>query len=166
MNRVTELAVARAPAGLGQFRAARIDAQNRQISYRIICACGAGSGTIISQFSEEDRFWCDPLVFECAACGRSAPFFDSRNDGYNAVLNGFSAYAARERDEPVNCAGCGSYRHELVASYRYEFEDEEVEEEWTDDEREQMPDVFSSVEFILTCSDCGSVQALGEFECA
>jgi hypothetical protein len=166
MNFVTSLATARPPSGLSPFRVIREAAGDNEASYGIACQCGADFGTIISEFDEDEQFWSEPLVYKCTNCDFEGVLFDSRKDGYDAVLNNFSAYPARTRDEFVTCATCGSNQHKIVGEYAYQFDDEEVEQEWSEDERRQMPDVFDSVAFELTCSRCGEKQEVGGWECA
>jgi Zn finger protein HypA/HybF involved in hydrogenase expression len=171
MNLVMRLATVRAPARLADFQWACDDAGEQRVSYRIACPCGGESATIVSEYvvselSSEIYFWADPYVFGCAACGFSAIFFDSSKDGYDPVLNGVGTHKQRTTDELVRCPSCESEKHRLLASYSYQFEDEEVEQWWSEEERAQMPDVFDAVGFELTCSQCGETQWLGEFECA
>jgi hypothetical protein len=166
MDRATALAAARAPASLDEFRTSPLEPADGAIRCGIACACGGPEGEIISEFGPEEDFWADPLVFECCQCGRSATFFDSSRHGYDPVLNAFSATIQRTRDERVPCKECNGRRHSLVGAYRFEFEDEEIDEEWSEAQRSQMPDLFSSVSFSLTCAGCGVVQRLADFECA
>lgn len=166
MNLVTTLAMVRVPSGLSPFRVARVDSGDREVSYRVACPCGAETGTIISEYVADGQFWADPLAYGCIACDFSAVLFDSRKDGYDAVLNNFSANLLRTKDEPVKCATCGSEAHKVLASYRYDLEDEEVEEGWDTEQRQQMPDVFTSAAFELSCGQCGETQWLADFECA
>jgi hypothetical protein len=166
MNLVTALATARPPSGLSSFLVTPETAADNEASYRIACPCGAESGAIISEYDEDEQFWADPLGYECSVCDFSGILFDSRKDGYDAVLNGISTYVARTRNERVLCARCNSDRHKVVGEYTYQFEDEEVEQEWSEETRRQMPDVFDSVGFKLTCGQCGETQYIGGFECA
>jgi hypothetical protein len=141
-------------------------ADDNDANYRIACVCGSDVARVISEYDDAEAFWLEPLVYQCTDCDFEGVLFDAREDGYDAVVNNFSAYEARTRDEFVTCAACGSDRHKILGEYRYQFEDEEAEEEWSDDDRVRTPDIFDSVAFELTCDQCGKKQELGGWECA
>jgi hypothetical protein len=166
MNLVTSLAITRPPSGLSPLEATRRSSQDNQASYRIACACGSEIGRIVSEFVPEHQFWADPLLFECVSCGASVDFFDSHKHGYDGILNQFSAYEPRTRAEVVRCESCGSDRHKLIATFSYNFEDEEVEEDWSAEDRRRMPDLFDSAAFEVACAECGNEKRLSDFECA
>jgi ribosomal protein S27E len=166
MNLVFELASARVPASLADVRTESAAPDDGAICYRISCPCGGALGSVTSEYDEPEDFWVDPIVFTCADCGRSETIFDSSKHGYDAVLNSFSAYEPRTKDEQVDCPGCGGGRFGLVGYYRYNFEDGEIEQWWSEEDRARMPDLFDSVAFRLTCGACGEAQWVGGYECA
>jgi hypothetical protein len=110
--------------------------------------------------------WLDPYIFTCAECGSAATFFDSRRHGYDGVLNDGCACAQRSRDMLVTCGKCRGSIFEVTGDYGYCFAEDEIETEWTNEERAQLPDLFDSVYFHLACAACGNQYGLGEFECA
>ena len=166
MTLVFELASARVPVSLTDVRVESAAPDDAAICYRISCPCGSALGSFTSEYDEPESFWCEPIVFTCADCDRSATIFDSRKHGYDAVLNSCSAYDPRTKDEQVDCRGCGGERFRLVGYYRYDFEDEDVEQWWSAEDCARMADLFSGVAFRLTCGGCGEEQWLGGFECA
>src|SRR5687768_12959581 len=118
MNLVTSLATARPPSRLSSFRVTRETAGDNDAKYRIACPCGSDVAKVISEYDEDEAFWIDPLVYKCTNCDFEGVLLDVREDGYDAVLNNFSAYEARTRDEFVTCAACGSDRHKVVGEYQ------------------------------------------------
>lgn len=171
MNLVMSLATARAPAALANFQAKQFGTDGPAVSYRIACPCGSEVGSLVSElrpaeFFPGQYFWADPLVFQCAACTFSAPFFDSNRDGYDAVCCGISVTEPRTKDEIVPCPSCGGEQHRLTASFSYQFEDEEVEREWSAEERAQLPDAFDWATFVISCVQCGKTHCFADFECA
>jgi hypothetical protein len=166
MGYVTDLASTRVPVSLDELHAERVSMDDLTISYRILCACGRPQGAVTAEHDASADFWLDPYVFTCAVCGRAATLFDSSKHGYDGVLNGGSAYEQRSKDETVTCPQCGDSVHEVIGYYDFSFDQEEIETEWPEEERAQLPDLFSSVSFELICSGCGNRHGLGEFECA
>ena len=166
MNFVISLAAVTPPSRLSSFQTARVASRENEVNYAVRCRCGSEDATIISEFDEHEQFWLEPLIYKCNACGLSTTLFDAREDGYDAVINGLSAYEPRIKDEPVSCSACGSKRHKVMASYQYDYADGEIEEEWGAEDRHRMPDVFSSAGFEVTCIQCGEAQWLGGYECA
>lgn len=171
MNLVMSLASARAPAALTEFRATRIGIDPPDVSYRVACPCGSEVGSLISElrpaeFFPGEYYWADPLVFQCAACTFAAPFFDRNRDGYDAIVCAISVGELRTKDEIVPCPSCGGEQHRLTASFSYNFEDEEIEREWSAEERARLPDVFDWATFVIGCVECGKTHCFVDFECA
>jgi len=161
--RAIALVSARVPGSLADVWAERGAPEDGAIPYRIVCPCGGARGLVTSEHDEEENFWLDPIVFTCADCGRSATLFDSRSHGYDAILNSGGTYVQRTRDEHVPCHGCGELEHEVTAWYRYDLEEDELEELSAE---APLPDLFTSIAFLLVCAACGSERHLADFECA
>ena len=151
------------PGSLADVQVELIAAGDETISYWLTCPCGGTHGPVTSEHDEAENFWLDPIMFTCADCNRSAVLFDSRIHGYDAVLNGGGTSAQRAQDQRVPCPQCGGLKHRVTVAFRYDLEEDELEELSAN---ARLPDLFTSISFRLTCAACMVERHLSDFECA
>ncbi len=135
----------------------------------VSCQCGEANLGILGyphnpDADSPDAVFLAPLSLACESCKQVRPLFDPRRDGYDAEIESPTGMTGDGQPTEFACAECGARAFLPVVAFQYSLEDEEMED-W--EELAKRPgDFFDWFSLSATCSACGIVNEVTDYECA
>jgi hypothetical protein len=138
------------------------------VCFAIGCPCGERSSHPLGYeiWSNDVELFAGPLAIECAACGRVAELFDTRQHGFQGEHGVNSHYTGEGERSRFSCPHCGVVPLFLHAAFSFGDDWALYENKGGPQENERPQDFFDGFTLTGKCRQCGQELIVAGFECA
>lgn len=145
------------------------------VRWALACQCGCARGKVLGRWmnfsqNQDPRFnhFGAPHAFVCAACDRTAEFFDKRYHGYDAEImpdqtNRFVEDPPAGPRQAFQCPKCAANEGAVVAAFSQSHFDAIDDQP---DRRPRVQDFFDSMGIRFTCASCQNEANVTGYELA